>query len=104
NLHVHESHKLIPAYGICAVEVDIYASVPQILTGEYIENPIVKKAIGMCYIGTRPTVDGMNRKIEVNLLDFDADLYSSTVRIRFKKFIRGDERFDTLEQLQEQIK
>ncbi|MGN0003513.1 MAG: bifunctional riboflavin kinase/FAD synthetase [Sphingobacterium composti] len=104
NLHVHESHKLIPAYGIYAVEVDIYPSVPQIVTGEYIENPIVIKAIGMCYIGTRPTVDGMNRKIEVNLLDFDADLYSNTVRIRFKKFIRGDERFDTLEELQQQIK
>lgn len=104
NLHVHEAHKLIPAYGIYAVEVDIYPSVPQIVSGEYIENPIIKKAIGMCYIGTRPTVDGMNRKIEVNLLDFDADLYSSTVRIRFKKFIRGDERYDTLEELQQQIK
>ncbi|MCA5004811.1 bifunctional riboflavin kinase/FAD synthetase [Sphingobacterium bovistauri] len=104
NLNVHESHKLIPAYGIYAAEVDIYPSVPQIITGEYKENPIIKKAYGMCYIGTRPTVDGMTRKIEVNVLDFEGDLYSSTVRIRFKKFIRGDERYDSLEELQQQIK
>ena len=104
NLHVHEQHKLIPAYGIYAVEVDIYPCVPKIITGEYVENGILKKAFGMCYIGTRPTVDGMTRKIEVNLLDFQDDLYSSTIRIRFKKFIRGDERFETLEELQKQIK
>lgn len=104
NLHVHESHKLIPAYGIYAVEVDIYPNVPQIVSGEYEETAILNKAIGMCYIGTRPTVDGMNRKIEVNVLDFHEDLYDRTVRIKFKKFIRSDERFETLEELQQQIK
>lgn len=104
NLHVHESHKLIPAYGIYAVEVDIYPNVPRIVSGKYEETAILNRAIGMCYIGTRPTVDGMNRKIEVNVLDFQEDLYDRTVRIRFKKFIRSDERFETLEELQQQIK
>lgn len=104
NLHVHESHKLIPAYGIYAVEVDIYPSVPHIVSGKYEETSVLHCAIGMCYIGTRPTVDGMNRKIEVNVLDFHEDLYDRTVRIRFKKFIRSDERFDTLEEMQQQIK
>ncbi len=104
NLHVHESHKLIPAYGIYAVEVDVYPHVPQIVSGKYEESAILSKAIGMCYIGTRPTVDGMNRKIEVNVLDFHEDLYDRTVRIKFKKFIRSDERFETLEELQQQIK
>lgn len=104
NLHVHESHKLIPAYGIYAVEVDIYPSVPHIVSGKYEETSVLHRAIGMCYIGTRPTVDGMNRKIEVNVLDFHEDLYDRTVRIRFKKFIRSDERFETLEEMQQQIK
>ena len=104
NLHVHESHKLIPAYGIYAVEVDIYPSVPHIISGKYEETSVLYRAIGMCYIGTRPTVDGMNRKIEVNVLDFQEDLYDRTVRIRFKKFIRSDERFDTLEEMQQKIK
>lgn len=104
NLNVHESHKLIPAYGIYAVETEVYSKVPSIDSGEYIDPQPLKVAQGMCYIGTRPTVDGMNRKIEVNLLDFDEDLYNKTLRIRFKHFIRHDERFDSLEEMQEQIK
>ena len=104
NLNVHEKHKLIPAYGIYAVEVLVYPTVTQILSGAYKENEILQQAKGMCYIGTRPTVDGMTRKIEVNLLDFEDDLYDKTVRVRFKKFIRGDERYDSLEELQNQIK
>lgn len=104
NLRIHESHKLIPAYGIYAVEVDIYPNVPQIISGPYIETEIIEKAKGMCYIGTRPTVDGMNRKIEVNLLDYNGNLYDRTIRVKFQKFIRSDIRFDTLEELQQQIK
>ena len=104
NMHVHEKHKLIPAYGIYAVEVEIYPHVPSIASGEYFEPQPSNIAQGMCYNGTRPTVDGMNRKIEVNLLDFKDDLYSRTLRLRFKHFIRHDERYDSLEELQVQIK
>jgi len=104
NLHVHETHKLIPAYGIYAVEVEIYPHVPSIASGEYFEPQPTSVAKGMCYIGNRPTIDGMARKIEVNLLDFKDDLYSKTLRLRFKHFIRHDERFDSLEELQAQIK
>lgn len=103
NLNVHESHKLIPAYGIYAVETEIYSSVPSIDSGNYIDPHPLQVAQGMCYIGTRPTVDGMNRKIEVNLLDFSEDLYNKTLRLRFKHFIRHDERFDSLEEMQAQI-
>ncbi len=104
NLNVHEKHKLIPAYGIYAVEVEIYPHVPSIASGEYYEPLPTGIAQGMCYIGTRPTIDGMTRKIEVNLLDFTDDLYSKTLRLRFKHFIRHDERYDSLEELQAQIK
>lgn len=104
NLNVHEAHKLIPAYGIYAAEVDIFPSVPQVVSGDFKETNSIQNAIGMCYIGTRPTVDGMNRKIEVNLLDFNEDLYDRTIRVKFKKFIRSDEWFESLEELQRQIK
>ncbi len=104
NLNVHEKHKLIPAYGIYAVEVEIYPHVPSTASGEYFEPQPVGIAQGMCYIGTRPTIDGMTRKIEVNLLDFTDDLYSKTLRLRFKHFIRHDQRYDSLEELQLQIK
>lgn len=103
NLNVHEYHKLIPAYGIYAVEVEIFPRVPSIASGDYINPETIALAKGMCYIGTRPTVDGMSRKIEVNLLDFKDDLYSKTLRIKFRHFIRGDERYASLEELQAQI-
>lgn len=104
NINVHENHKLIPAYGIYAVEVEIYPRVPSIESGNYIDPQPERIAKGMCYIGNRPTVDGMNRKIEVNLLDFKDDLYKKTLRLKFTHFIRHDQWFESLEILQEQIK
>lgn len=104
NLHIHEAHKLIPAYGIYAVEVEIYPRSSEIKTGHYYQPEPERVAQGMCYIGTRPTVDGMNRKIEVNLLDFNDDLYTKTVRVKFLQFIRHDQWFESLDLMQEQIK
>lgn len=97
NLRIHESHKLIPAYGIYAVEVEIFPKTTEIVTGDYYEPVPERVAKGMCYIGTRPTIDGMNRKIEVNLLDFNDDLYSKTIRVKFLEFIRHDQWFESLE-------
>lgn len=104
NLRIHESHKLIPAYGIYAVEVEIFPKTTEIVTGDYYEPVPERVAKGMCYIGTRPTIDGMNRKIEVNLLDFNDDLYRKTIRVKFLEFIRHDQWFESLELMQEQIK
>ncbi|RKO73006.1 bifunctional riboflavin kinase/FAD synthetase [Sphingobacterium puteale] len=104
NLQVHEPHKLIPAYGIYAVEVYIYNHIQNITTGEYKEENPVSIAKGMGYIGTRPTVDGMNRAIEISLFDFDQDIYGKTLRVKFLHFIRHDERFDSLEEMKAQIK
>ncbi len=104
NLHIHESHKLIPAYGIYAVEVEVYPRSSEINTGPYFPPQPERIAKGMCYIGTRPTVDGMNRKIEVNLLDFNDDLYSKTLRVKFLSFIRHDQWFESLDLMKEQIK
>lgn len=104
NLNVHESHKLIPAYGIYAIEADIHTSVPQIEKSNYTPPIPERTAKGMAYIGTRPTVDGMNRKIEINLFDFDDDIYGKILRVKFLKFIRHDQWFDSLETMQQQIK
>lgn len=104
NLNVLENHKLIPAYGIYAVEAEIYDKVPSINTGRYIEPQPKSINKGMAYIGTRPTVDGMTRKIEINLLDFQEDIYGKTIRVKFLKFIRHDQWYESLELMKEQIK
>ena len=53
----------------------------------------------MVYVGTNPTFDEHTRVVEVNLIDFNADLYGSELAVLFVDRIRADQRFDGLEQL-----
>lgn len=104
NLEIHEKHKLIPAYGIYAVEAQVFDSLSPIESGEYESPKIIEKFQAMAYIGNRPTVDGVHRTIEVNFLDFSGNLYNKTLRIRFLDFIRHDERFESMEILIKKMK
>ncbi|MEJ7691443.1 bifunctional riboflavin kinase/FAD synthetase [Daejeonella sp.] len=92
NLFVEETYKLIPADGIYAVNVQINS------VGDD-----TKCLDGMAYIGHRPTINGMTHNIEVNIFDFDQDIYGSTIRINFLNYIRGDEKFTSLEALKVQL-
>jgi riboflavin kinase / FMN adenylyltransferase len=58
---------------------------------------------GMANIGTRPTVGGMTESFEVNVLDFDGDLYGLEVRVQFEAFIRNEQKFDGLPALVAQL-
>jgi len=92
NLFIEENYKLIPSDGIYAVSIDI-------LAGE----AGTKTANGMSYIGHRPTINGMSRNIEVNIFDFDEDIYGQSIRINFLEHLRGDKKFNSLEDLKEQL-
>ena len=37
--------------------------------------------------------------LEAHLLDFDGDLYGQPARVRFRRRLRGQERFDTVDDL-----
>lgn len=102
NIDIPETYKLIPAYGIYAVEVAIVKPEPANSTEYTIEEDVFAYK-GMGYIGTRPTVNGNTRSIEVNLIDFNEDLYGKTLRVKILHFIRHDIRYDTLEEMQKQI-
>ena len=55
-------------------------------------------------IGVRPTFDdGENRTIEAYLLDFSGDIYGQTLRLEFVQYLRGEEKFDTLRALLDQM-
>ncbi len=58
----------------------------------------------MVYVGTNPTFDGGARAIEVNLLNFDGDLYGSELTVLFVDRVRADERFDSAQALIEQMR
>ncbi|VAW73859.1 FMN adenylyltransferase / Riboflavin kinase [hydrothermal vent metagenome] len=58
---------------------------------------------GVANIGTRPTVDGSQTLLEVHLFDFDQDIYGKHVQIEFIKKLRDEEKFDSFDELKQQI-
>lgn len=87
NIVIEERYKLIPCDGIFAVKVKTNATLYN----------------GMAYIGTRPTINGHTRNIEVNIFDFDQDIYNQQIQIAFHNFIRGDVKFNLMDDLITQI-
>ena len=57
----------------------------------------------MLYIGHRPTVDGSKRSIEVNIFNFDKEIYGETLKLSFQKLLRSDSKFSDLESLKKQL-
>ncbi len=98
NIHINDENKLIPGNGIYAVTADIG-----------LENEIDEAAFtssnynGMMSIGVRPTIGGKDLVIEVNIFDFDEDIYSRMIRVYVKHFLRHEEKFNSLEELKEAI-
>ena len=58
----------------------------------------------MLNIGQRPTIGGENKTIEVNIFNFDQDIYESEITIEFVDLIRKEIKFDSLEALKAQLK
>lgn len=87
NLQIEEAYKLIPGDGVYAVKV--------IVKGNEFN--------GMLNIGKRPTVDGLNRKIEVHILGFNDNIYNERISITLVKKIRDEKKFKSLEHLKIQL-
>jgi FAD synthase len=64
-----------------------------------------KKYMGMLNIGTRPTFNknADNRSIEVNIFDFNEDIYNKEITLVFKWKIRDEQKFDGIESLIAQL-
>ena len=88
NIQVSDEYKLIPKTGIYAVYV-LYGG---------------KRYNGMLSIGFNPTFEGKEQTIEVNILDFDKDIYGESLTLEFVDFIRSEKKFDSLEALVNEIK
>ncbi len=59
--------------------------------------------LAVANVGRRPTIDGKHMMIEVHLLDFDQDLYGKRIATRFCQRLRAEEKFESPQQLREQI-
>ena len=62
-----------------------------------------KKYKGMLSIGFRPTVDGKKRVTEVNIFDFDEEIYDQTIKVEIKKHLRQEVKFNILDELKQQL-
>ena len=53
--------------------------------------------------GNRPTVGGEAARLEVHILDFDKDIYGQHIAVRFRSFIRPEQKFESFDALRAQI-
>jgi riboflavin kinase/FMN adenylyltransferase len=107
NLRIADEEKIIPGNGIYAVYVKVndQSSIgnTQLTTGHSPFTIHHSRFKGMMSIGFRPTVDGKKRVIEVNIFDFDKEIYGQTIRVYVKKYLRPEVKFKNIEELVAQI-
>lgn len=90
NLDLSGSEQLVPANGVYGVKVRLQDS--------------MQYRRGMMNIGTRPTFNGKNLSIEAYIFDFSGDIYGQTLVAAFIHRIRDEHKFDSAEELAEQMK
>jgi riboflavin kinase / FMN adenylyltransferase len=87
NIHPDEPEKLIPYYGVYATMVECQG----------------KMYKGMSNIGIRPTLNEHRLTIEVNIFDFDKDIYGERIRLFFLEHTRDEKRFRDLDLLRRRL-
>lgn len=107
NLKINNEEKIIPGDGIYAVYVEVNGQRAMVnKQSDSAHSPFTvyhSRLKGMMSIGFRPTVDGKKRVIEVNIFDFEKELYGQSLRVYVKKFLRAEAKFNTLDELARQI-
>ncbi|MEO7766093.1 MAG: bifunctional riboflavin kinase/FAD synthetase [Ferruginibacter sp.] len=89
NLEIEDENKLVPGNGVYAISV---------------ENEALKiKHSGMMNIGVRPTIGGTKMVVEVNIFDFDQDIYGKILTVTIKKHLRSEIKFNGLAELKVQL-
>lgn len=87
NIVIRDENKLIPSNGIYVAETEVES----------------EKYQGMLSIGLRPTVDGKNRTIELNIFNFSNDIYGHTIKVFLCTYLRPELKFNSLDELVKKI-
>lgn len=89
NIQASDPDKIIPGYGVYIVQATVNN----------------QTYCGMLNIGSRPTVNNNadHRSIEVNIFDFDEDIYREQIEIVFLKKLRDEQKFASIDALKEQL-
>ena len=88
NLEINEEYKLIPKNGVYLIYTKFEKQV----------------FFGMMNIGVKPTLKFKKESIEVNLFDWEKDIYGEFIEVFFLDYIRDEKKFDSLIELTHQIK
>lgn len=88
NISIPEDYKMIPKNGVYIAKAEI-------------ENI---SYTGMMNIGNNPTVNGKTRSIEIHLFNFNEDIYHKEITVSIQKRIRNEQKFESIEALQSQLK
>jgi riboflavin kinase/FMN adenylyltransferase len=110
NIIIRDEMKLVPANGIYIAEAEIVDRTPlnkkhELFPVETITSPSEDTQLfkGMMSIGVRPTIDGKNRTIEINIFDFEEDIYGKTLKVFIHKYLRDEVKFNSLDDLKAQM-
>ncbi len=88
NIAITDPYKLIPAIGVYAVKVMFAKQTYE----------------GMLSIGKNPTVSNQNiLSIEVNIFEFNADIYNKEITVFIYKKLRDEEKYSSLDELKAQL-
>ena len=88
NLNINKNYKLIPKNGVYLIRTVLEK----------------KTVYGMMNIGVKPTLSSKNTSIEVNLFEWDGNLYGKVIEVFILNYIREEKKFDSLIKLANQIK
>ncbi len=87
NIKISDPDKLVPADGVYAVFVRYKNILRQ----------------GMLNIGYRPTVEGIDKTVEVHIISFEQEIYGEELEVEFVQFVRSEQKFEGIVQLKEQL-
>lgn len=86
---IPQPEKILPPFGVYVTRV-------------FVEDKVFG---GITNVGVKPTIEGENPVgVETHLFDFQGDIYEKTVKVEFLKPVRRERKFDSVEELKEQIK
>jgi riboflavin kinase/FMN adenylyltransferase len=76
-----------------------------VYAGDVVLPPGERRLRAAISVGTNPTFDGTRSiRVEAHILDFDEDIYGSPMRVEFRRHLRGQERYASVEALVAQMR
>ncbi len=111
NLKITNDNKLVPGNGVYAVTVFFgnrdksfavsRGSLESSINGN--RKLKIQNWNGMMNIGYRPTIGGIKEMIEVNIFDFNKNIYGEIMKVIIRKYLRPEQKFESLQKLKDQL-